>query len=211
MASELTVRGIDVELVVTVPDRRPVIAEWVRRLHREHTWLFTSGGIGPTPDDLTREAIADALGVGLALHPEAHALLRRFMGPSMTEFDRKMAELPEGLRLVWADGNPAPAFLVQNIFILPGVPGLLKRMFAAALSVLPQHPYACRALRSHLSEGQLAGAMLEFEARFPQVRIGSYPEWNGDRYHVDLKLETKLPALLEEACDWLRRRLESMS
>jgi molybdenum cofactor synthesis domain-containing protein len=211
MAAELTARGIDVELVVTVPDRRPVIAEWVRRLHREHTWVFTSGGIGPTPDDVTREAVADALGVSLVLHEEAHAMLSRFLGGKMTEFDRKMAELPDGLRLVWADGNPAPAFQVRNIFILPGVPGLLRRMFASALSVLPQHPYAFRTLRSYLSEGQIAGPMIEFEARFPEVRIGSYPEWEGDRYHVDLKLETKRPALLDEALAWLRARLEELS
>src|SRR5262245_15092516 len=94
MASELTARGIDVELIVTVPDRRAVIAEWVRKLHREHTWLFTSGGNGPTPDDVTREAVADALGVELVPHEEAHALLSRFMGGKMTEFDRKMSELP---------------------------------------------------------------------------------------------------------------------
>jgi molybdenum cofactor synthesis domain-containing protein len=207
LAAELTQRGIDVELIVTVPDRRAVIADWVRRLHREHTYLFTSGGIGPTPDDVTREAVADALGLELELHAEAEALLRRWMGREMNEFDRKMAEMPRGLRLIHAPGHKVPAFMVENIFILPGVPGLLRLMFPAIAAVLPCGAYASRTLRCQLYEGQIAGTMLEFEARYPEVRIGSYPQWEGDAYSLDLKLETKRLELLDDAYAWLEKRL----
>jgi molybdenum cofactor synthesis domain-containing protein len=211
MAGQLTRHGIDVELIVTVPDRRSAIAEWVRRLHKEHTFLFTSGGIGPTPDDMTREAVADALGLALEPHAQAEALLRATMGGKMTDIDRKMAELPAGLRLVHGPGCRAPAFQVENIFILPGVPSLLRLMFASALSVLPQAPYASRILRCELSEGQIAGTMVELEALFPDVRIGSYPHWDEGRYDLELKLETKRPGIIDEAGAWLAARLESLA
>ncbi len=210
LAAELTHRGIDVQIVVTVPDLLQTIARWVQRLHGEHTYLFTSGGLGPTPDDVTREAIAKALQVKLELNPVLLRLLHQWLGREPVGYERRMAELPVGSVIVSSQESDVPVVMVRNIILLPGVPSLLRRMFSTASIVLSKGFYEARTLESNLQESQVAPVMVEFLKEFPHLRLGSYPHWRKDGYSLDLKLEAKQPGNLDQALSWLSQRLEEL-
>lgn len=195
LAQVLFERGVRLLRVETVPDALDDIAEGVRRLSARHTYVFTSGGIGPTHDDMTYEGVARAFGVGLAYH---EATLRRFeahrqragRGP-LNEARKRMALLPVGCE-VWEDADLwVPWVVMGNVHVLPGVPELFERMLLAQSHRFVGAPLYRIELFTDAHEGDIAEGLSACQAAHPEVAIGSYPQSGGAAgYAVKVTLET---------------------
>jgi len=196
LARALRRAGVALRGVEVVPDEAgPLIAALQRALDRgEH--VFTSGGIGPTHDDITVGCVGEAMGRPLARHAEMEAVLRRLYGERFKEAHLRMAELPEGARL-WTDGSlRMPVVCVERVYILPGVPSLFREKsewIARQLSTDPFYAYEVCCL---CGEGTLAPILSQLQAAAPGVSIGSYPRFN-DRFRVKVVIESKDAAAAE--------------
>ncbi|MFN2431669.1 MAG: competence/damage-inducible protein A [Gemmatimonadota bacterium] len=182
--------GVSVARITFLPDRRDVIAREVAALSPAFTYVFVTGGIGPTHDDRTRAAVAEGLGRGLALHGEAEAFLGRSYGETLTEADAAMAELPEGAALLYGT-HRAFGFRVENVYVFPGVPFLLRDIFERLFPALRAVPYHVRELWTDSKEGLFSRSLEQVQERFPAVRIGSYPTSVAGRYRSRIVLRCR--------------------
>ena len=186
--------GIRLRRVVVCPDEPAEIVEELRRMVARYDVVFTSGGVGPTHDDVTMEAIAEALERPLHENERLLGMLRSFYGARFTEAHRRMARVPSGTELVRCEGLPFPVIKVDRVFVLPGVP----RFFEAKL----------RALQPWLRERK-APVLAGVAADFPTVHLGSYPRQRADgSWYVLLACDGPDGAAVEAACEALRARLE---
>ena len=163
LARRLAEIGVEVERIVVLPDRRDCIVDFLREWAERCDYLFTSGGIGPTHDDITREMVAEATGRRLVMHGEAEGILRDHYGSEMTEARLSMALLPEGAELIYNPITAAPGCIVENIFVLPGIPEILEVMFESIVDRLPASILSsgsgktrCRASNSPVSPSKTA-------------------------------------------------------
>jgi molybdopterin-biosynthesis enzyme MoeA-like protein len=192
--------GIAVGRIIFLPDGRAVIAAELAASAPRFTHVFVTGGIGPTHDDCTREAVADGLGLRLAAHADAAAFLRRGYGDSLTPADAEMALLPEGAELLWGSQRRAFGFRVGNVHVFPGVPALLRDIFEPLVPAIRGAPYQVRELWTESKEGVFSSGLQSVQARFPGVRIGSYPTAVGGRYRARILLRCRDTADLA-ACE----------
>jgi molybdenum cofactor synthesis domain-containing protein len=167
--------GVAVERFVVFPDRRAALAQFLRKWSRRCDYVFTSGGIGPTHDDVTRQAVAQATGRPLVAHPDAERIIRARYGAGLNEARLAMALLPEGAELIPNPLTAIPGCIVGNIFVLPGIPEVMRPMFESIAPRLQGVPFAHEEIRTRAYEGEFAAALAELAARFPTVRVGSYP------------------------------------
>jgi molybdenum cofactor synthesis domain-containing protein len=200
-----TLRSIGVRLrrVVMVPDDMGVIAAEVRALSASHDVVFTSGGVGPTHDDITIEAVAQGFGVRAVVHPEFEALLRIVYGERMTEGHLRMALVPEGAELVSHPETRWPTVLMKNVWILPGVP----EAFRMKLAVVRDHvrgaeAFVTREVFTKIDEPDLKPLLDRVVVAHPDVDVGSYPKWFDTRYKTKVTFDatdtTKLDAALAD-------------
>lgn len=185
LAALLAKRGWQLGEARVVPDAAAEIAEALNALRRRHAIVFTSGGIGPTHDDITTETVAAALGEPMVEHPEALALLEKFYaarGLPFTETRRRMARTPESARLILSEFPGAPAYRAENVIVCAGVPDIFRLMAAAAAETLPQGEQRTSSeLRVRCGESLFSAPLAKVAAAFPAVEIGSYPrQENGD-------------------------------
>lgn len=183
-------QGIPLHSVETIPDEVDVIAEAVSRARQRARWVFTSGGIGPTHDDVTVKAVAQALGRPVIRLPEMVALLEKNHPEGASIAALRLADAPEGAHLIAAEGMWFPALAVEDLFMLPGVPSLFRVQLDAVLATLPSFPIFLRTLYVTLRETEFALLLDAVDAEFPDVSIGSYPSF--DRaldYRVKLTFE----------------------
>jgi molybdenum cofactor synthesis domain-containing protein len=184
LATELNRAGIQLREVRVVPDVEAEIIAAVNALRARYDYLFTTGGIGPTHDDITSASIARAFGVKLIRHPEAEAALRAHYTPDMINEARlKMADVPEGSTLIPNIVSAAPGFRVENVFILAGVPKIMQAMLAAAIPHLEGGAVVQSVnITTNLPEGTIAAGLTEIQSRYTDLDIGSYPYYKeGDR------------------------------
>lgn len=179
LAGELARIGIDLKEARFVPDDHAAIREAVRELRARHDHLFTSGGIGPTHDDITAEAVADALGATLAIREDARALLAAHYERAGLEFNaarQRMARIPEGAALIDNPISIAPGFSLGNVHVMAGVPDIFRAMVASLLPRLTGgEPLLSQSLRIDRGEGVIAGPLAALAAEFPDLSFGSYP------------------------------------
>ncbi len=192
--------GIAVGRIVFLPDGRRVIAEELSGMAPRFTHVFVTGGIGPTHDDCTRAAVAQGLGRRLVPHAEAAAFLRKGYGDALTPADADMALLPDGAELLWGSQRRAFGFRVGNVHVFPGVPSLLRDIFEPLLPAIRGAPYQVRELWTESKEGVFSSGLEGVQARFPGVRIGSYPTAVGGRYRARILLRCRDAADLA-ACE----------
>jgi molybdenum cofactor synthesis domain-containing protein len=215
---ELRALGVALRRIEVVPDVTDEIADSVRTLSPRFDVLFTSGGVGPTHDDVTLRAVAAAFSMDTVRHPELEALLRRGFGERLHDRDLRMADVPSGARLEYGragaqgGGGAAPAsvwpvIVVHNVWVLPGVPSIFRRKFENVRELFRAAPIHGRALYSAAGEGSIAGALDEAVAAFPGVDIGSYPHLDAADYRVKVTLDGRDAARLDEAVAWLAARL----
>jgi molybdenum cofactor synthesis domain-containing protein len=185
IARGLTEIGIQLREVRVVPDIHQEIADAVNALRGRWDYVFTTGGIGPTHDDITAESIGLAFGRKVSYHPEAFARLEAFYasrGQEFTEGRKRMTLAPEGAELVSNEAMIAPGLKVENVFVLAGVPRIAQAMFEAAKPLLRRgNVVQSRSISTHLVEGELAGPLEAIQNRYPYSDIGSYPFYNTPR------------------------------
>lgn len=210
LARRLRELGVQLLSIRTLPDRTDAIVEAVDAERRRATWVFTSGGVGPTHDDLTVPAVALALHRPLVVcEPMLEALRamhQRHTGdPDLPEPARRMALLPEGTRLL---GDPSfPTLAVENVVLLPGVPEFLRLQFEQLAPDLASPPFRLACVYVRLGEDRLAPLLDAVALAYPAVDIGSYPRFDAADHRVRVTLEAKDPREVEEA---LRALLASL-
>lgn len=212
LGRELNEVGIQLREARVVPDVEADIVEAVNACRARHDHVFTTGGIGPTHDDITAAAVAKALGRPLVRHPEAERRLRAYYPPEkLNEARLKMADTPEGAELIDNPVSVAPGFRVENVHVLPGVPSILQAMFAGLKPRLRGGaPVLSRTVTVFCPEGEIAKPLGEIQARHPKVEIGSYPFMRQDRFGTSLVLRSSdaqaLAAAAEELLAHARER-----
>jgi molybdenum cofactor synthesis domain-containing protein len=179
IASWLQVQGIRLAEVRVVPDIEGRIIEAVDALRARNDYLFTTGGIGPTHDDITVDAIAKALGVPVVIHPEARAMLERYYtgrGIALTDARLRMARVPEGAQLIPNRMSGAPGIRVGNLFVMAGVPHITAGMLEALTGTLEGGaPLVSETLGTWAPESEVADMLRQAEKDHEGVQIGSYP------------------------------------
>lgn len=188
LGKELAARGITLSEVRIVRDDQPAIVAALDALRTSHTYVFTSGGIGPTHDDITSAAIARAFGVPLERNPEAVRRLQSRYGDGELNAARlKMAEIPVGAQLVDNPVSQAPGFRMANVFVMAGVPSILRAMFEGIRHTLVEGPpHLSRSVTLAVREGDLAEGLTRIQDRHPEVEVGSYPSFTEGRSLVTI-------------------------
>jgi molybdenum cofactor synthesis domain-containing protein len=206
LATRLGEMGIPLREARVIPDVPETIIATVNEVRAKFTYVFTTGGIGPTHDDITAECIAAAFGVPWEPHPEAWALLEAHYASREppAEFNaarQRMATMPRGASLIPNPVSVAPGFIIGNVHVMAGVPRIMQAMFdQLAPSLQGGTPVQSRAVHAAgMLEGKIAGGLGEIQQRFPQVEIGSYPYYRENGGGVALVAKGTDVAALEAA------------
>jgi molybdenum cofactor synthesis domain-containing protein len=186
LAGQLTEAGIDLREVRVVSDDRAAIIDAVRALSDRYETVFTSGGIGPTHDDITADCIAAAFETPIDIREDARALLEAHYAKSGNELNAarlRMARIPDGAALIENPVSVAPGFVLGNVYVMAGVPSVFQAMVASVLPTLTGgDPLVSRTLRIDRGEGDIAGPLGDLAAAYPDLSIGSYPFQKDGRY-----------------------------
>jgi molybdenum cofactor synthesis domain-containing protein len=210
LIKELRELGVALKRIEVIPDVLDDIAATVKATADRFDHVFTSGGVGPTHDDLTMEGIARAFGTRVVRHPELDKLLRAFYGQGIEERNLRMADVPEGAALIEPDGSGGPTWPVvayRNVYILPGVPVIFRRKFASIRERFRATPFHLRRVYCLGDEGALAVHLDAVVAAHPAVAVGSYPRFDAQDYRVVITIECKDAACADRARDDLVGRL----
>ncbi len=179
MASKLSALGITLRETRIIPDDEAVVVDAVNTLRDANDYVFTTGGIGPTHDDITADCIASAFGVALPIHPVAEQLLLAYFKErdiQPNEDRMRMARIPVGGELINNPVSAAPGFKMGNVFVMAGVPRIMQAMFDSILPSLRRGPVIQSiSVTCNLGEGTLAAPLRELQAQFPMLDLGSYP------------------------------------
>jgi molybdenum cofactor synthesis domain-containing protein len=192
LARALRELGILLRRVVVVMDDVDTIAREVSLLSREHDWLFTSGGVGPTHDDVTIEAVAKAFGVRVVTSPSMEAMLHAHYKERCTAGHLRMALIPEGASLEVTDEVRWPTIRVGNTWLMPGIPEVFRMklpVVVARLGAARSAPFLSRAVYVKMDEGELKPLLDTVVAAFADVSVGSYPKWLDPTYRTKLTFD----------------------
>lgn len=211
LAVRLNEYGIQIREARVVPDVEEAIVEAVNALRSRYDYLFTTGGIGPTHDDITAECIAKAFGVPLVEHPEiAEVIRRRPAPPDVMAVRMRMARVPEGSGLVRNPNGP-PGFFVGNVYVLAGIPQVMQSMVNALDGSLRRgYTVRSRSVTAHVFESQIARQLTEIQARHPRVDLGSYPFYRKDVYGTTLVMRGGDEAGLERMLGEVRAAIVAL-
>jgi molybdenum cofactor synthesis domain-containing protein len=213
IADYLGALGIDLREVRIVPDVEAEIVAALNALRHRYDYVFTTGGIGPTHDDITADAVAKAFGVAIGEDPRAIALLlERHKPEDLNEARRRMARIPAGADLVLNKVSKAPGFWIGNVIVMAGVPAVMQTMMD---DVAPKLRAGAKMLvetldSGGLPEGTYAAALGEIAAASPELSIGSYPSFENGRFRNQIVLRSRDPAALAKAAEAVRAALERL-
>ncbi len=195
IADTLSDIGIDLAEVRIVGDTEAAIVQAVQALSERYDFVLTSGGIGPTHDDITADCVAKAFGVPIGINPEAADMLVSFWksrGIEPNESRMRMARTPEGATLIPNTVSVAPGFRIANVFVMAGVPTILQAMMDEVVKMLPAaRPVLSETIETHRPEGDVAAPARAVQEAHPEVRIGSYPYHDGERFTTRLVLRSR--------------------
>lgn len=209
LIAELRALGVDLKRIAIIPDEPDDIAATVTDFAARFDHVFTSGGVGPTHDDVTIEAIARGFGVRVVREPELERRVRAYWGAKLPEANLRLADVPEGCELVYGDARDQvwPVVAYKNVYILPGVPALFKRKFVEIRNRFRTEPVTVARVYVDADEGQIAGDLDAVVAAFASVKLGSYPRFSESEFRVLLTLEGRVPADVRAALAMLLERL----
>lgn len=212
IAAWLNVQGIRLSEVRVVADRMDAIGEAVNALRTRNDYCFTTGGIGPTHDDITVDAIAEALGVPVTYHPDALAVLERYYEArgGMNEARARMARVPAGAELIPNRVSGAPGIRIGNLFIMAGVPHITAGMLDALTGELEGgRPVVSKSIGCWVAESEVADLLRAAEKAFEGVAIGSYPFFREGRVGANFVVRSPDEALVDACLAHLTRELEA--
>jgi molybdenum cofactor synthesis domain-containing protein len=192
LAQELFGMGWHLREIAVVPDDRERIVQTVRRLAANFDHVFTSGGVGPTHDDITLDAVAEAMNKELVVSPVLELLLKKFYGVELLNpSQQRLAMVPEGATLHYGQSSQYPQMMVDNVYPLPGIPELFRRKFLELKELWPTAaPRWRRCLNLVAMETDLAELLGTVAAQHPNVQLGSYPTCKAGTWHLELVLES---------------------
>jgi molybdenum cofactor synthesis domain-containing protein len=196
--------GIQVREARVIPDVIGIIVDTVNEVRARFDYVFTTGGIGPTHDDITAECIAEAFGVNLVIHPEIAARIeRRPAPPDIMAARMRMARVPEGATLIDNLTGGPQGFRIENVFVMAGIPAVMQAMIGTLEGKLQGGPIVhSRSVTAHVGESQIADALRAIQGRHPDIDLGSYPFFRADRYGTTLVMrgtdEAHLDLMLAE-------------
>ncbi|MBL8584707.1 MAG: competence/damage-inducible protein A [Rhizobiaceae bacterium] len=210
LAEILTAVGIDLKEVRVVPDEEDEIVAAVNALRQRYRYVFTTGGIGPTHDDITADSVAKAFGVPCEYDARAYPMLEAHYdarGMEYTEARKRMARMPRGADLIDNPISVAPGFRIGNVHVMAGVPAIFQAMLD---NVLPTLETGTRLLSETVpcpyGEGVIGGPLAEVQKAHPETIIGSYPKYVDGRFWTELVVRARSPEALEAG----RRAIEQM-
>ena len=207
LAQELTRAGIDLKEVRVVSDDRDAIIWAVNALRTEFDHVFTSGGIGPTHDDITAESVAAAFGMGIDVRDDARAILQAHydrQGIELNEARLRMARIPKGAALIDNPISAAPGFTLRNVHVMAGVPAIFNTMVASVVPTLTGGaPLVSQSIRIDRPEGEIAGPLGDLAAAHPDLSMGSYPFIQNGTYGANIVIRGTDAAAVARAADEL--------
>src|SRR5436190_5598070 len=197
--TELRQLGVEVQKISTIQDIIELIGQEVAGFSKRFDWVFTSGGVGPTHDDVTIDGIAHGFGLKVVRHPAIEQRMRQRLGSEVNEARLRMANVPEGAELLATEALFAPVVKIRNVYIFPGIPRILQERFHTIKERFRDTPYFLKNVYVKYGEGVIATMLNEVLAKFPQLLLGSYPMLDIPEYKVKVTLESKDPDYLERA------------
>lgn len=203
LCQELRSLGADVRRISVIPDEVELIGREVAGFAREFDLVFTTGGVGPTHDDVTMAGIAHGFGVRVARHPDLERRLRERHGENINEARLRMAEVPEGAELITEGSLFAPIVKFRNVYIFPGIPKILHERFQLIKEALREEPFFLKVVYVREGEGIIASILNNLLASFPALLLGSYPVLDNPEYKVKVTLESKDRNYLHQAFEKL--------
>ena len=213
LAEVMAAVGINLVEVRIVGDQHETIVEAVKALRERVTYVFTSGGIGPTHDDITADAVSAAFGLPCEHDADAMALLSEHYASTDREFTdarKRMARMPRGAMHIENPVSVAPGFVIENVHVMAGVPPVFRAILDAVVPTL-RHGVALTGetieVPAGIGEGDLGGPLAEIDEAFPGVSIGSYPRFENGTHTVRIVLRSRDEALLSDAADAVRAML----
>ena len=199
LCQELRALGVEVQRISVIPDEIELIGNEAASFSRRFEFVFTTGGVGPTHDDVTMAGIAHGFGLKVIHHPELERRLRERHGENINEARLRMAEVPEGAELVGEGSLYAPAVKLGNIYIFPGIPKVLQDRFHAIKESFRDTPFYLKVVYVKEGEGIIASILNSLLEGFPELLLGSYPVLDNPDYKVKVTLESKDRDYLERA------------
>jgi len=190
LIGELRVLGVDLRRITFVPDDLDDIATTVVSTSGRFDHVFTSGGVGPTHDDITMAAIAQGFGTTVTRHPDLEARVRGYWKDKLADANLRLADIPHGAELVYGKDQIWPVVCYRNVYIMPGVPMLFRRKFIDIRDRFRSEPVTAARIYVDIDEGELAPHLDALVARFPAVRVGSYPRFSEKDFKVLVTLES---------------------
>ncbi len=207
LADRLTELGVQLCEARVIRDDKAEIIAAVNETRAKYDYVFTSGGIGPTHDDITADAIAEAFGVAIDYHPQAVAILEAHYEPGMLNQARmRMTRIPDGASLVDNPVSKAPGFRIENVYVFAGVPSIMAAMFEGIRhELVGGAPVLSRTVASFLPEGTVAEPLGALQQRYPTIEIGSYPFYRMAKFGTSIVFRGTDSTMLDRAADAFRQ------
>lgn len=207
--NKLGIRMMECRVIADIP---AAIISAVNEMRARYDYVFTTGGIGPTHDDITSECIAEAFGLPFGPNPEAVAILDDYYRPEdRTEARYRMAKTPEGAILIENPVSKAPGFQVENVFVLPGVPKIMQAMFGGLRHrLVGGAPMISKTVTSTVPEGKAGQGLWELQDKYPETEIGSYPFFRDGKPGANIVVRAQDQALVDAAIDDVVELLKSL-
>lgn len=199
LCTELRRLGVEVQKISTIQDEIAIIGREVSAFSKQFDFVFTTGGVGPTHDDVTIEGIAHGFGLNVVRHPDIERRMRQRLGGDVNEARLRMANVPEGATLLATEALFAPIVKIHNVYIFPGIPKILQERFHTIKERFRDAPYFLKSVYVRYGEGIIAAMLNDLLVKFPQLMLGSYPVLDLPEYKVKVTLESKDATYLDQA------------
>jgi molybdenum cofactor synthesis domain-containing protein len=201
--------GIELRRVVVCGDEVDTIRTELNALRSSHDLVFTSGGVGPTHDDVTIEGVAAAFGRPVVRSEAVENVIRHYYGDRATEAHFRMANMPEGAEMLRSAEAPWPTVVIENVYVLPGVPEIFELKFTDLRKRIDHgHEFHSQAVYTKSGEGEVASLLEEIARGFPGVMVGSYVKWQAEDYRTKVTFDGNDPEQVASAADMLVEKLD---
>ena len=212
LATWLNSIGVKVNEVRVIPDIEKTIVETLNVLKTVNDYVFTTGGIGPTHDDITAESVSKAFGLSYEIHKEAFKILEAYYKPGeFNEGRQKMVWMPENAELILNPTSGAPGFIVENVFCLPGVPSILKSMLGGLNNkIVGGEPILSHTISLRTVESEIASSLTKVQDQNKDVEIGSYPFFHAGKLGVSIVIRSEKQSKIDECRDQILNFIKKM-